>query len=110
MAKAKAVYVCNNCGTITSKWAGKCDSCNSWDTIEEQSGSNDHFTSSKGGEEGKILELVSLDGHTTPQPRFSTSLEELDRVTGGGLVRGSAILIGGDPGIGKSTLLLQALA
>ncbi len=110
MAKAKSSYVCNDCGNITSKWAGQCEACLSWNSIEEQSASQ-HFTSTNAAKnDAKVIDLFALDGETTPQARFSTTIDELDRVTGGGIVRGSAILIGGDPGIGKSTMLLQTMA
>lgn len=110
MAKAKTNYVCNECGNVTPKWAGQCEACGAWNTIEEQS-ADSHFTTEKSANSNaKPIELVSLDGATLTQPRFSTGLMELDRVTGGGIVKGSAILIGGDPGIGKSTMLLQTMA
>ncbi len=106
--KDKAQFVCNNCGTIHNKWAGKCDSCNNWNCIEESSaitgiGARPNLKSIV----GKEIVLTSLCGEIETLPRIKTNLGELDRVTGGGFVPGSAILLGGDPGIGKSTLLTQ---
>ena len=112
MAKApKAVFVCQNCGAVSSRWAGKCASCEEWNTIVEETGSDaappgTGLTSSR----GRIIALESLSGSTDPAPRIPTGSTELDRVTGGGIVPGSALLIGGEPGIGKSTLLLQLSA
>lgn len=107
MAKALKSYVCQNCGSVTSKWGGKCESCNEWNTIVEEVSES----APKGlgtGRRGKSLEIVSLKGETNQNiPRHTSGVAEFDRVTGGGIVPGSAILIGGDPGIGKSTLLLQ---
>ena len=102
-------FVCQNCGSVYPKWQGKCDSCGEWNTIvEEIAGgggfSNINFNKRK----GKEIEFVSLSGVQEKLDRLSTQINELDRVCGGGLVAGSVILVGGDPGIGKSTLLLQA--
>ncbi len=109
MAKAKKSYVCNACGSVTPKWSGQCSSCQEWDTITEeleQVGSTPKGLSSG---KGNIIDFVSLKGEISKEPRIATGSSELDRVSGGGLVPGSAILIGGDPGIGKSTLLLQTV-
>jgi len=112
MAKApKAVFVCQNCGAVSSRWAGKCASCEEWNTIVEEAGADaappgTGLASSR----GRIIALESLSGSTDPAPRIPTGSAELDRVTGGGIVPGSALLIGGEPGIGKSTLLLQLSA
>lgn len=113
MAKAKSHYVCSDCGHTASKWVGKCPGCEKWNTLAEQTvtevpaaGPNRYSTWA--GASGKAVDLKSVKG--TSYARTSTGLGELDRVLGGGLVRGSVTLIGGDPGIGKSTLLLQALA
>ena len=110
MAKAQKNYVCQNCGTVTSKWGGKCEGCNEWNTIVEELQDNTPKGLGQTRKSGRMLELVSLGGqsHQTA-PRLKTTIAEFDRVTGGGIVPGSAILIGGDPGIGKSTLLLQAV-
>ena len=109
MAKIKSRFVCNNCGAVSSRWQGKCESCEEWNTIEE-----DLEIAGIGGgpgkpmRKGRVIPLTSLDGELDNAPRIQTKLSELDRVTGGGFVRGSALLLGGDPGIGKSTILLQA--
>jgi DNA repair protein RadA/Sms len=112
MAKpSKTTYVCQNCGGVSPRWAGKCPSCGEWNTLTEEAdvgpppGSG---LSRRSG--GRVVVLESLKGRSEEAPRFSTGLAELDRVTGGGIVPGSALLIGGEPGIGKSTLLLQLAA
>lgn len=105
--KVKKQYICSNCGSIASKWSGQCFECQSWGTIEEEIVSNSKVTVVAGGAPQRIEEL---DNIVTEKLRRATSIEELNRVLGGGLVAGSAILIGGDPGIGKSTLLLQLSA
>jgi DNA repair protein RadA/Sms len=106
MAKNSNQYVCQACGAVTPKWAGRCDSCGAWNTIVEESVN----VTPKGMKPGKSkgLEIATLADTVAPHAREFTGIAELDRVLGGGLVEGSAILLGGDPGIGKSTLLLQA--
>jgi len=106
--KSKAHFVCNSCGTVHQKWSGKCDACGGWNTISEEvtETTPKGLTSGK----GRKIEWEDLTGDADELPRFSSGIGELDRVLGGGLVPGSAILIGGDPGIGKSTILLQAAA
>ncbi|MBY0408274.1 MAG: DNA repair protein RadA, partial [Rickettsiales bacterium] len=108
MAKASSHFVCQACGAVHNKWAGRCDACLAWNTISEESGTE---TTPKGltSGKGKKIELVALNNDSKDAARTSTHIHELDRVLGGGLVAGSAILIAGDPGIGKSTLLLQAV-
>lgn len=112
MAKATSRFVCQNCGDVSSKWSGKCDACGAWNTIVEESTVASGIAASPGHRtgRGKKLTLVGLAGEEQALPRIRTGLAEFDRVTGGGIVPGSAILVGGDPGIGKSTLLLQAMA
>ncbi len=110
MAKAKSVYACQNCGNQSPKWLGKCPDCNQWNTYAEE-----HFEKSNStrGELslGSKEEPTSIgDINTAEEGRVQSGIGEFDRVLGGGLVPGSVILIGGDPGIGKSTLLLQAVA
>lgn len=110
MAKALAVYFCSECGASHSKWTGKCTDCGSWNSIVEEKVSHSPFVSSS--KQKSILasssaELTTLDANISDVARTTTGISELDRVLGGGLVEGSAILIGGDPGIGKSTILLQ---
>lgn len=109
MAKSQKSYVCQSCGAVTSKWGGKCESCNEWNTIVEEAAPESAPKGLGAGRKGKTLEVVALRGESESKnlTRHVTGIAEFDRVTGGGLVPGSAILIGGDPGIGKSTLLLQ---
>lgn len=108
MAKAKSHYVCQSCGAVHPRWAGQCSACGTWDTLVEERESAAPGAL-KPGKAGRI-ELVSLSSDIAPAPRTPTGNEELDRVLGGGFVAGAAVLIGGDPGIGKSTLLLQVAA
>jgi DNA repair protein RadA/Sms len=114
MARSDTVYVCQSCGAVHAKWAGRCDACGSWNTLVEESGASAPLGASAKAPSRSTrrsrLELVDLGSATEDPKRFETGLRELDRVAGGGLVPGSAVLVGGDPGIGKSTLLLQAVA
>jgi DNA repair protein RadA/Sms len=110
MARAATQWICQQCGAAFQKWAGRCEACEAWNSlVEERPAAAVPGGLGKAGR-ARRLELVSLDGAGEPPPRVPTLIGELDRVAGGGLVPGSAILIGGDPGIGKSTLLLQAVA
>ncbi len=111
MAKTKSQFVCNACGNVTARWAGKCDACNVWNTIEEKQNTPVSLNSSGAKRRGgRILSFERLSDINPQQQRFSTNINEFDRVCGGGLVHGMVALIGGDPGIGKSTLLLQISA
>ncbi len=113
MARADSIYVCQSCGSAHSKWAGKCDDCGEWNTLVEETPSaplGTQATATKRRGKSARLELVDLGAETPETPRLISGIAELDRVAGGGLVPGSAILVGGDPGIGKSTLLLQLMA
>ena len=112
MARKKSNFVCQSCGAVTNRWAGKCESCGEWNSISEEVESAGIGGSPRTvrGKSGRIVELVSLSGQEKPAPRIETRVSELDRVTGGGFVKGSVLLLGGDPGIGKSTLLIQASA
>ena len=106
--KEKTIYYCKECGNETMKWQGRCPACGQWNTIVEykqapKARSSNPASSRIGGREAKTLSEVD----TAAEVRFSTGMEELDRVLGGGAVRGSLVLVGGAPGIGKSTLLLQ---
>jgi DNA repair protein RadA/Sms len=112
MAKVATSYVCRDCGAAYRKWSGRCDACGAWNSIENDPGLSAAGPASKtiGGKKGRSVQLSPLSGNEAPPPRRSSGIAEFDRVLGGGLVPGSAILVGGDPGIGKSTLLLQAAA
>ncbi len=106
--KPTAAFTCTACGAQHRKWAGKCDACGGWNTIVEEAPLS---TGPKAlGAKGRAVPLTDLSTEEPPPPRASSGIDELDRVLGGGLVPASAILVGGDPGIGKSTLLLQAAA
>src|SRR6476620_681914 len=113
MAKAKTNYTCSECGGISNKWSGQCPACGQWNTMVETvvEGGNNRYTTSQPQGLAQASPVMSLaDIEAIDVPRFGTGIEEFDRVLGGGLVAGGVVLIGGDPGIGKSTLLLQALA
>lgn len=110
MAKPKKRYVCQECGSVASRWQGQCDDCGAWNSLVEEAGATvfelKHHL--QGG--GRDIAFAGLDSDIALPPRASTGIAEFDRALGGGLVPGSATLLGGDPGIGKSTLLLQAAA
>lgn len=111
VAKSKSSFICQACGAAYSRWVGRCEACGDWNTIVEEiedSGVGAGPKAARAG--GRPAQLVPLSGETESAARIVTGLAELDRVTGGGFVKGSALLVGGDPGIGKSTLLLQAAA
>jgi DNA repair protein RadA/Sms len=112
MAKpAKSLYVCQNCGATSARWAGKCNACGEWNSLVEETDAGPPPGSGITRQsKGRVIKLETLAGSAEEAPRFSSGIAELDRVTGGGIVPGSAILIGGEPGIGKSTLLLQVAA
>ena len=110
MAKAKRKFVCQQCGTLSSRWQGQCDDCGEWNSIIEEAGETIFSARHDLQSGGRALTLVGLDTQVELPPRTSTGIAEFDRALGGGIVPGSATLIGGDPGIGKSTLLLQAAA
>ena len=111
MAKSLSNFVCQTCAAVTHKWSGHCDACDGWNTIIEER-AEAPASGAKGASlpKGRLAKLFELKGESPTPPRIETGMAELDRATGGGFVPGSAVLIGGDPGIGKSTLLLQALA
>jgi DNA repair protein RadA/Sms len=111
MAKARANFVCQSCGAVSSRWQGRCEACGEWNSIvEESSGSAGFGPPAARGARGKPFALETLAGDSRPAPRIATGIAEFDRVTGGGFVPGSVALLGGEPGIGKSTLLIQACA
>lgn len=108
MAKNASRFVCQSCGAASGKWAGQCDACGQWNTlVEEQATQN--VPKGLGNAKGRKIEFVGLSGQSREAPRMISGMKEFDRVCGGGMVPGSAILLGGDPGIGKSTLLLQVV-
>jgi len=110
MAKSPG-FVCTECGGAHTKWSGRCDACGAWNSIvEEVPLSTGPAAQSLGAKRGNRIALSDLSSDEPPPPRTSSGIDELDRVLGGGLVPASAVLVGGDPGIGKSTLLLQAAA
>src|SRR5690606_23563372 len=111
MAKPVTTFTCTACGASHPNWSGRGDACGAWHTITEEAPlSQGPAGRGLGAAKGQLVALTGLDAAEAPPPRRESGLAELDRVLGGGLVEGSAILVGGDPGIGKSTLLLQAAA
>ncbi|HCC84818.1 MAG TPA: hypothetical protein DEP87_03995, partial [Candidatus Pacebacteria bacterium] len=119
MAKSNSVFVCQSCGASFPRWQGQCSSCNEWNSLVEEMAptasakSRRHGQSSNGSGIANLSDLVislaNIEPAKTAKNRFSTSLLELDRVLGGGLVPGAVLLLGGEPGIGKSTLLTQMM-
>lgn len=110
MAKVQKSYACNSCGAVYNRWNGKCDSCGEWNTITEEVVTAAVPKGLSGKTRGRVIDFVSLkNAKRQTYPRHQTGIQEFDRTIGGGLVPGSATLIGGDPGIGKSTLLLQVV-
>jgi len=107
ISKQKSVYVCQNCGYESAKWLGKCPECGNWSSFEQEVRKTEVRKSPPQVKSEKLVKL--LDKPAAALPRFSTGIDELDRTLGGGIVPGSVIMIGGDPGIGKSTLMLQML-
>src|SRR6516165_9842011 len=115
MPRPQARFVCQQCGSVHAKWTGRCEGCGAWNSMIEElpreappQGLSQGLSKDRRG--GRPLGFVGLTGPSMLPPRRRTGIAELDRVCGGGFVPGSAILVGGDPGIGKSTLLLQAAA
>src|SRR5262245_38760506 len=109
MAKSSTSYVCQSCGATHAKWSGKCEACGGWNTITEEGVAPPLGSGASRRVKGRKITLEDLKTEDAPPQRRPTGIVEFDRVCGGGLVPGSALLVGGDPGIGKSTLLLQAL-
>ncbi|WP_144094928.1 DNA repair protein RadA [Croceicoccus sediminis] len=110
MAKPKRRYVCQACGSVSHRWQGQCPDCAEWNTLMEETPATVFSAKHDLSGGGRAIDFVSLDGPTPLPVRRKTGLAEFDRALGGGLVPGSAVLMGGDPGIGKSTLLLQTAA
>jgi DNA repair protein RadA/Sms len=111
MKRTNSTFACQGCGSVHSRWTGRCDVCGEWNSIVEEA-AQAPAAGAKGATlpKGRVRKLTGMKGENESPPRILTGIGELDRVAGGGLVPGSAVLIGGDPGIGKSTLLLQAMA
>ena len=107
MAKPKKRYVCQACGAVSHRWQGQCADCSEWNTLVEEAPATVFSMKHDLSGGGRRLQFASLSEAVEPPKRATTGLKEFDRALGGGLVPGAAILIGGDPGIGKSTLLLQ---
>ncbi|MBP5459192.1 MAG: AAA family ATPase, partial [Clostridia bacterium] len=110
-SKLKSMYVCQNCGYENPKWYGKCPQCGEWDTMQEEvrsdgKGKSPAVTGGLGGGARGVAQKIS-EIETVGEHRYLTGLSEFDRVLGGGIVKGSVVLLTGDPGIGKSTILLQ---
>src|SRR5947208_6454585 len=111
MAKNIASFICQNCGAAYGRWQGKCDACGEWNTIAEEGAATARPPQpGRPPRKGRLFALEPLAGEAHEAPRLASGVAEFDRVTGGGFVRGSALLLGGDPGIGKSTLLIQVAA
>src|SRR5271169_1123443 len=107
MAARTQNYVCQNCGAAYVRWSGRCEACGEWNTLVEEGAAAPTARSSL---KGRLFVVEPLKGEPNEAPRLPSGMAEFDRVTGGGLVRGSVLLLGGDPGIGKSTLLLEVAA
>jgi DNA repair protein RadA/Sms len=99
-------FVCQSCGAASARWAGRCEACGAWNTLVEEGAA----TTARASRKGRLFVVEPLKGQTHEAPRLASGIAEFDRVTGGGLVRGSVLLLGGDPGIGKSTLLIEVAA
>jgi DNA repair protein RadA/Sms len=110
MARRSPAFACQNCGAVTQRWQGKCEACGEWNTLVEESAIPAALTARHTARNRRVFALETLQGTTQQAPRVLSGIAELDRVTGGGFVKGSVLLVGGDPGIGKSTLLIQAAA
>jgi DNA repair protein RadA/Sms len=110
VVKSSASFACQSCGAVSAKWSGRCEACSGWNTIVEEGAAIPAGASSRPRARGRRFALEDLKTVEDAPPRRATGIAEFDRVCGGGLVPGSALLVGGDPGVGKSTLILQALA
>src|SRR5579883_3100008 len=110
MARRNLSFICQNCGSAYGRWQGKCEGCGEWNTLSEEGGGERPAGPGRKPGKGRLFALEPLAGQAQDAPRHPSGIAELDRVTGGGFVRGSVLLLGGDPGIGKSTLLIQTAA
>jgi DNA repair protein RadA/Sms len=106
MVARAQIFVCQSCGATSARWAGRCEACGAWNTLVQEGAA----TPARSSRKGRLFVIEPLQGQTLEAPRLASGIAEFDRVTGGGLVRGSVLLLGGDPGIGKSTLLLDVAA
>src|ERR1700732_1916421 len=106
MAVRAQNYVCQSCGAAYVRWSGRCEACGGWNTLVEEGA----VAPARASRKGRLFAGEPLKGQTNEAPRLPSGMAEFDRVTGGGLVRGSVLLLGGDPGIGKSTLLIEVAA
>ena len=109
LARSTTLYTCQQCGAVQQKWGGRCEACGAWNALIEEVAARPG-PRGRGSRARRPIAFTALEGDVSPVARRMTGIAEFDRVTGGGLVPGSALLIGGDPGIGKSTLLLQVAA
>ena len=109
MAKARSTFICQNCGAVSPRWMGRCEDCDAWNSFVEE-GAPAGIGARNAIGKGRVFALEGLSGNSPEAPRIVSGISELDRVTGGGFVPGSVLLLGGEPGIGKSTLLIQACA
>jgi len=109
MSKRHLTFICQNCGAAHGRWQGKCEGCGEWNTLAEE-GAERPAAPGRRSAKGRLFALEPLAGDAQDAPRLASGIAEFDRVTGGGFVRGSVLLLGGDPGIGKSTLLIQTAA
>jgi DNA repair protein RadA/Sms len=103
-------YICQACGSVQPKWSGRCDECGAWNSLTEEARGVPAGTTARRNAKGRVFALETLLSTAADPARRVTGIAEFDRVTGGGLVPSSALLLGGDPGVGKSTLLLQVSA
>src|SRR4029079_17395128 len=110
MAKHASSFICQNCGAVYGRWSGKCEACGEWNTIADEGAAADRAGPGRPARKGRVFALQPLAGEAHDALRLPSGVPEFDRVTGGGFVRGSVLLMAGDPGIGKSTLLIQAAA
>src|SRR5512140_2124751 len=110
MARAQTSFPCQSCGAVHNKWSGQCTACGAWNSITEEAASIPAGAGARRPAKGRVFTLEDLKTEDIEPARRVTGINEFDRVCGGGLVPGSALLVGGDPGVGKSTIILQALA
>src|ERR1700733_10816257 len=106
MAPRAQNFICQNCGAASARWAGRCEACGEWNTFVEEGAA----APARSLRKGRLFTVEPLKGQAQETPRLASGIAEFDRVTGGGLVHGSVLLLGGDPGIGKSTLLIEVAA